>query len=565
MGFDSTKIAITNHKILVFFAVILLTSILNSIPSSADIVPNSVLISGGSNQIQFNDIQWRVYGSFLGPIPPGGQTTNEVDSCSVAVPGTFIGCNRKRLTADSKLTVTFSDDAQFQGLRGLVAYIKPNDTFVNNPINIALNQQNLVPQGGIYQVEVSWSVLCTALGGSFATDPDASAAAGTNILTCMDAGPPARPLSAEAQLAVGLAGEQITPALSEVIITLRIFTPDHQFGLFNPALGGATPIVGSDNYVNRTACTEANGQTSGVTNDIPAAAPRVYSGFCDFQIAPGDEKLSMVRDTSITNSLGSYSGTFTTDALQSVVYTGYALFLSNTDFANTFPWNRDSIVTSLYNIPGNIGSGYRNSDLTSGSIRNDVPVFARMASLDEAGNFTHLFGDQVIQLNCPVPEPIDPLAAGYFRYYVGTVFPTDPDFADPPPATGYAGRCPYATIPSLVTGLLTEDINCFVATALKGSPYDFQVLTLREFRNRFLKSFSLGRAFIDFYYEQGPKAAQWLNDNPSYKPLFRVLLWPPYIIAKVFNSFGASVGSIFLALLALLPFGFWKFRHRLLN
>lgn len=563
MVFASTKLTKFNNKKFIQIFAGLLISFFYYSNLEAAIVPNSVLISGGSNQIQLNDNQWRVYGSFLGPIPPGGQSTNTVDSCSVAVPGTFIGCNRRRLTADSVLTVTFSDDAQFQGLRGLVAYIKPNDTFVNNPINIALNQQNLVPQGGIYQVEVSWSVLCTALGGNFSIDMNASTAAGTNIITCMGSG--GRPLSAEAQLAVGLAGEQITPALSEVIITLRIFTPDHQFGLFNPTLGGATPIVGSDDYVNRTPCTEANGQPSGVTNEIPGFATNVYSGFCDFQIAPGDEKLSMVRDTSITNSLGSYSGTFTTDALQSVVYTGYALFLSNTDFANTYPWNRDSVVTKLYNIPGNIGSGYRGGDITSGAIRNDVPVFARMASLDEAGNFTHLFSDQVIQLNCPVPEPADPLAAGYFRYYVGTVFPTDPDFSDPPPPTGYAGRCPYATIPSLVTGLLTEDINCFVATALKGSPYDFQVLTLREFRNRFLKSFSLGRAFIDFYYEQGPKAAQWLNDNPSYKPVFRVLLWLPYIIAKIFNSLGAFLGLVFLTLLSLMPFGFWRFRRRLIN
>ncbi len=135
----------------------------------------------------------------------------------------------------------------------------------------------------------------------------------------------------------------------------------------------------------------------------------------------------------------------------------------------------------------------------------------------------------------------------------------------PVPPPPYLGRCPYATTPSLVTGLLSEDINCFVATALKGSPYNYQVLTLRKFRNRFLKSFFLGQKFVNGYYVYGPKAARWLNKNPNFKPVFQVMLWPVYLVALMFNTFGALLGLVFGSFILLSPLLFLNLRRKTFN
>lgn len=558
MGLLSKKILLSSALIFKLSTFQGLSALMFVSTAHAAIVVNSVRVQGGSAQRQITDNQWRVYGSFTGPIPPGA-TTNEVDSCTVEQ-NTFVGCNRKRLTENSILTVTFSDDAQFQGLKSTVAYIKITENFTQNPINIAVDDQPR-PQTGLYQARIEWSRLCTELGGSMQNYATASTAAGTPIISCIDAAT-GLPVQAETQLAVGLASDNITPALNEVIINLRIFTPDFEYGEFNPNMLAAADIIGTDDFENKTPCTEANGENSGVTRATAADPTKNYSGFCDFHITPGDEKLFMVRDPGITNSIGSYSGNFESE-LSGVRFSGYVLYLSNENFDATLPWDNQGSVINQYRIIGDPNGGYEQNSLTGRAIRNDRPVFARMATLDEAGNITHLFSQTVIDSVCgaiptapaDLSDPADPNFFNYYRFFVGHT-------PDPAEATPYVGRCPYATIPSLVTGLLSEDINCFVATALKGSPYDYQVLALREFRNRFLKSSNMGRAFIDYYYKRGPKAAQWLNDNPEYKPVFRVLLWPAYITAYIFNAFGAFVGLVFLIFLLAAPLALFSLRKR---
>lgn len=65
--------------------------------------------------------------------------------------------------------------------------------------------------------------------------------------------------------------------------------------------------------------------------------------------------------------------------------------------------------------------------------------------------------------------------------------------------------------------------HCFIATAAGNSG---QVTILTEFRDRWLASNHLGLRFIGFYNVNGPKAAQWLQEHESIKPVVRCALYP---------------------------------------
>ena len=185
-------------------------------------------------------------------------------------------------------------------------------------------------------------------------------------------------------------------------------------------------------------------------------------------------------------------------------------------------------------LPG----GFERVSFSEEDIKNEVPVFSRLAALDEANNVIELFSNDLLSTYCG--DLASPPSESDSNYYVGQ-------------NPSSSGLCPYATIPSLVTGILSRDLNCFIATALEGSPYEPQILALRQFRNRFLKPFKWGQKFIDLYSTYGPQAAQWLNSHPEYKGFFRVLLWPLYLIAQVFNAWGGFWGlvSLLLALVSM--------------
>lgn len=75
--------------------------------------------------------------------------------------------------------------------------------------------------------------------------------------------------------------------------------------------------------------------------------------------------------------------------------------------------------------------------------------------------------------------------------------------------------------------------GCFIATACYGTGLDEHVQLLKDFRDSFLKEFSLGRAFIRKYYEYSPPVADFIQDKKYLKVLIRVLLvQPAYLISK---------------------------------
>jgi hypothetical protein len=68
--------------------------------------------------------------------------------------------------------------------------------------------------------------------------------------------------------------------------------------------------------------------------------------------------------------------------------------------------------------------------------------------------------------------------------------------------------------------------GCFIATAAYGSPMAPQVKVLREIRDRFLLTNSLGKSVVNFYYAFSPKAANFISRHAGLRAMFRVGLLP---------------------------------------
>lgn len=77
--------------------------------------------------------------------------------------------------------------------------------------------------------------------------------------------------------------------------------------------------------------------------------------------------------------------------------------------------------------------------------------------------------------------------------------------------------------------------GCFIATAAFGSPLSGQVMVLREFRDRFLLTNALGRAFVSWYYENSPAASGWIAQHPVARLMVRIALYPVIGLAWAAN------------------------------
>lgn len=74
---------------------------------------------------------------------------------------------------------------------------------------------------------------------------------------------------------------------------------------------------------------------------------------------------------------------------------------------------------------------------------------------------------------------------------------------------------------------------CFVATAAYGAPWADRVRALRWFRDAYLKTNPMGRAFVAFYYSASPPLARAIADEPLARASARALLGPITDLARV--------------------------------
>jgi len=77
---------------------------------------------------------------------------------------------------------------------------------------------------------------------------------------------------------------------------------------------------------------------------------------------------------------------------------------------------------------------------------------------------------------------------------------------------------------------------CFIATAAYGSYLDSHVQTLRDFRDTYMVTNLIGRAFVSAYYRLSPPIAEFIDDHPALKPVVRVGLLPAVAMGTVAAS-----------------------------
>lgn len=77
---------------------------------------------------------------------------------------------------------------------------------------------------------------------------------------------------------------------------------------------------------------------------------------------------------------------------------------------------------------------------------------------------------------------------------------------------------------------------CFVATASFGSDLDPSVIQLRMFRDEFLTTNRLGRAFVMFYENSSPPIAKFISDRNSLRLITRTVLIPFVGLATLANQ-----------------------------
>jgi len=93
--------------------------------------------------------------------------------------------------------------------------------------------------------------------------------------------------------------------------------------------------------------------------------------------------------------------------------------------------------------------------------------------------------------------------------------------------------------------------GCFIATATYGTPMAEEIQILREFRDGYLLTNSLGQAFVDFYYRTSPPIAEFITEHPSLKPIVRVGLVPAVAFANIAVSTASAEKTAMVGLLVL--------------
>ncbi|MGB5925280.1 MAG: X2-like carbohydrate binding domain-containing protein [Dehalococcoidia bacterium] len=75
--------------------------------------------------------------------------------------------------------------------------------------------------------------------------------------------------------------------------------------------------------------------------------------------------------------------------------------------------------------------------------------------------------------------------------------------------------------------------GCFIATAAYDTAMAQEIQVLREFRDEYLLTNSLGQGLVDVYYTISPPIADFITDHPGLKPIVRAGLMPVVAVCSI--------------------------------
>jgi hypothetical protein len=93
--------------------------------------------------------------------------------------------------------------------------------------------------------------------------------------------------------------------------------------------------------------------------------------------------------------------------------------------------------------------------------------------------------------------------------------------------------------------------GCFIFTAAYGSPMENHVKLMREFRDRFLVTSSIGRVVVHFYYSYSPPIANFISNKEGLRVLVRYTLQPVVYFSWTALHLGIFYAFTFIIFLCL--------------
>lgn len=292
----------------------------------------------------------------------------------------------------------------------------------------------------------------------------------------------------------------------------------------DPTLKSQTQLfkvgLSSDQFLNNTATSDSL-QFSVTVRNIKAADPEATTkdadctgkaGLCNFSFFPGDQKAFLENV-----KMGS-----------SQIRVNRVHFMCAREDEGAFD--------QIYNWPVTGSVDVVNNSLASDfldNLENGKAFSCIAASEDDAGNIGYFMADYITTPAADCPD--NSIISGF-------------------------SSCRQVR-PDAVAGLFKD--NCFIATAAYGSSLAPHVQTLKSFRNQYLNTNVLGRAFVKLYYKLSPPMAKWISMSESRRTAARWALTPVVFTVESFMQSPFTASVVLLMILFLVAGVRWSLRSSL--